>query len=335
YMTSTHREALSGLRYATLAQKGFALLTGDAGTGKTTVISRLVASLPPQVKVFPIFNPVLQPDEFLEYLMLQMGIESIPVSKAQRLMMLQSYLQQADRNGEIPVLVIDEAHKLRLEVLEEVRLLGNFETGQKKSLQIVLAGQSELCELLNETTLRQLKQRIAVRLSLQALSAAQVSEYIAYRWQMSGATNAHPFSPQALAAIANFAKGIPRVVNAICDNALVLMVAESKPFVGEEMIVAVCGDLDLASNVAFPISLQPPIVPVTSAASALAQPSVPPPMMKPPSGLVTPLAETDRCGHSAQDMSGYLTTPFQTLRRYETATKRSLLMRCAAKFGFV
>jgi general secretion pathway protein A len=316
YMTSTHREALAGLRYAILAQKGFSLLTGEAGTGKTTVISRLLTSLPPHVKVFPIFNPVLQPDEFLEYLMLQIGIKDIPVSKARRLMILQETLKEADRNGEIPVLLIDEAHKLRVDVLEEIRLLGNFETANKKLIQIVLAGQSELCDLLNATDLRQLKQRIAVRLSLQPLSPAQITEYIAYRWQMSGAPDAHPFSSEALAAIVRYAKGIPRIVNAICDNALVLMVAEAKPAIDEAMIVAVCADLDLLINPPQPVAV------LTKDDKSPEREAIPP-------------AEIRCEGVKVEFREPPAAAPFQTLQRYESSAKRSLLMRCAAKFGFV
>lgn len=323
YMTSTHREALAGLRYAILAEKGFTLLTGDAGTGKTTLISRLLTSLPERVKVFVILNPVLQPDEFLEYMMLQMGIKEIPASKAQRLTMLQNSLQETDRNGEIPVLIIDEAHKLRIEVLEEIRLLGNFETPNKKLLQIILAGQSELCDLLNDTNLRQLKQRIAVRLSIQPLAATQVAEYIAYRWHMSGARDVHPFLPDALAAIARYAKGIPRVVNAICDNALVLTVAEGKTAVDESMIVAVCRDLDLLEKTHLPVTIDfaPRVVEAPVAKTS------------PESAVLPPVPV--RRGTMPDGVFGSVITPFRTLQRYETSTKRSLLMRCAAKIGFV
>jgi general secretion pathway protein A len=308
YMTSTHREALAGLRYTILGKKGFGLLTGDPGAGKTTLVSKLMATLPPNVKVFAVFNPVMNPGEFLEFLLIRMGFRDIPASKAQRLAMLQNYLVQADARGEITVLIIDEAHKMPVDVLEEVRLLGNFETPTTKLMQIVLSAQTELCDVLNQASLRQLKQRLAIRLSIQPLSAEQVAEYIACRWRLSGAPQAPPFSTEALALIAKHANGIPRLVNAICDNALVLMVAEAKSLVDGKMILSVCVDLDLLDRAM--VIEERPVAPPQEEVK-------PSPVAEPSASL--PLE----------------TMPFQTLRRYELSSKRSLLVRCAVKLGFV
>jgi general secretion pathway protein A len=347
YMTRTHREVLAGLQYAILAQKGLTLLTGDAGTGKTTVISALLKSLPSHVRTFLVLNPVLAADEFLEYLIMQFGVADVPASKARKVCILQELLQQADDAGQWPVLIIDEAHKIAVDVLEEIRLLGNFETTNRRRLQIVLAGQTELRELLNETGLRQLKQRIAVRLSLRTLSPGETSEYISYRWHMSGAPTVHPFSSEAVAAVARYAKGTPRIVNAICDNALVLMLAEERAFVDEPMIHSVCADLDLtaatedlaavaAAVEAAPASrLQAPERLVTPAVPASRVHTAPAPARTSISAVASVPASVMRqeAVPVTQDEPDNL--PFQTLRRYETAAKQSFFVRCAAMLGFV
>jgi general secretion pathway protein A len=317
YMTAAHREALAGLRYAVLAEKGFTLLTGDAGTGKTTMVLRLLASLPPQVKVCRILNPVLEPAEFLEALIIQLGVQDMPSSKTRRLLILRDLLFQADACGELPVLIVDEAHKLDVDLLEEIRLLGNLETAEKKLLQIILAGQTEMCDLLNREDLWQLKQRFAVRLHINALSQAQTAEYIAYRWRHCGGTNPAPFSPAAMAAIARHAKGIPRIINAICDNALVLMMAQESPAVDEATILTVCKDLDLWETRTPPAAARPG--PRIEAPVPVAAPPDPVPVNPNSPGASPPGA-----------------VPFQTLHRYEEASvKKSLLSRCAARLGLV
>src|SRR5215472_8629790 len=164
YVTAAHREALAGLTYSILSRKGFVVLTGDAGTGKTTLLTRILQSIPPSRARFSVvLNPTLTPAEFLELALLDFGIGSIPASKAQRLLLLEEFLVKAREQKQVPVLVVDEAHKLPPDVLEEIRLLSNFEQAEAKLLQIVLAGQTELAAVLNRPDLRQLKQRIAVR----------------------------------------------------------------------------------------------------------------------------------------------------------------------------
>src|SRR5579871_3772461 len=144
FLPSKHREALAGLTYAVLERKGYVVLTGDAGTGKTTLLTRVLSHLPGNlVESSIILNPTLTPAEFLELVMLDFDIGDVPASKAQRLWKLQKFLSQAHHQGKICVLAIDEAHKLSVELLEEIRLLGNFEFGSDKFLQIVLLGQCE------------------------------------------------------------------------------------------------------------------------------------------------------------------------------------------------
>src|ERR1035438_10329638 len=154
YLTPQHREALAGLSYAILARKGFVVLTGAAGTGKTTLLTQIVRQLPvARVQYAVILNPTLSPAEFLEAALMDFGLTNIPSSKAQRIAEFQRFLWKGHRAGQISALIVDEAHKLSLDVLEEIRLLGNFETANEKLLQIALVGQCELDALLNSETI--------------------------------------------------------------------------------------------------------------------------------------------------------------------------------------
>src|ERR1700733_1740666 len=150
FLTEQHREALAGLTYAILDRKGFLALSGMAGAGKTTLLAWVLEKLPvTKVRSSVILNPTLTPSEFLELAMLDFGLTDIPTSKAHRLWSLQKFLLAGQREGKVSVLIVDEAHKLSPEVLEEIRLLGNFECADEKLLQVVLIGQSELDEVLN------------------------------------------------------------------------------------------------------------------------------------------------------------------------------------------
>jgi len=246
FLTVRHREALAGLTYAILGRKGFVVLTGEAGTGKTTLLSTILQSIPASRAHFSfVLNPTLTPAEFLELTLMDFGITEVPSSKAQRLMLLQQFLVDAHKQGKVAVLIIDEAHKLGADVLEEIRLLTNFETSEGKLLQIVLAGQSELSNLLKREDLRQLRQRIAVRLSVQPLSENEVEQYVRHRWLRAGASQQLPFRAEAITRISTWSRGIPRVVNAICDNALLLAYGAGESSVGVSEILEVVADLDL------------------------------------------------------------------------------------------
>jgi general secretion pathway protein A len=246
FQTPTHREALAALLYGVLHEKGFIVLTGDAGTGKTTLLSRMLRMIPQTKVAFSlVLNPTLSADEFLESALIDFGIEEIPASKGRRLIRLQEFLIATSRAGKVCVLVADEAHKLSGEVLEEIRLLTNFETADRKLLQIVLAGQTELRNKLNTDDLRQVKQRIAVRCELRPLSGAEVAQYMYFRWARAGANNEPPFDEGAMRTIARASKGIPRVVNALCDNALTSIYATGDPFVTASHALQAADDLDL------------------------------------------------------------------------------------------
>jgi general secretion pathway protein A len=266
YLTEEHREALAGLTYAILDRKGFLVLSGMAGAGKTTLLAWVLQKLPvSKVQSSVILNPTLTPSEFLEMAMLDFGIQDIPASKAHRLWALQKFLLKGLREDKVSVLIIDEAHKLSAEVLEEIRFLGNFETPDAKLLQVVLLGQSELDKLLSRPDLWQFKQRISVRLSLQPLGANEVVDYIRHRWTVAGGEQPAPFSSDAVANVAKWSKGIPRLINSICDNALVQAFAECSRTVSAEHVLMASRDLLLVEK---PIELMPPI-------------PVPPPLPRP------------------------------------------------------
>jgi general secretion pathway protein A len=227
FLTVQHREAFAGLTYTIVSRRGFGSLTGDAGTGKTTLLAKVLASLPKEkIQSSIIFHPTLTTNDFLELVLIDFGIENVPATKAQRLARLQSFLLESHHAGRICTLIIDEAHKLSRNLLEEVRLLGNFDYAGQKLLQILLVGQTELDEILNRQDLRQLKQRIAVRLHIKALDAGELKSYIRYRWLKAGGSEPIPFSAEAIEDIARFSRGLPRVVNALCDNALLVAFAE-------------------------------------------------------------------------------------------------------------
>lgn len=254
FLTEQHREGLVGLTYAILERKGFAVLTGEVGTGKTTLLARVLQFIPAARLQFSlILNPTLTPAEFLEMALLDFGVRDIPASKAQRLWILQKLLLQGQREGKVSALIVDEAHKLSPEVLEEIRLLGNFEEADQKLLQILLVGQTELDDVLNREDLRQLKQRVAVRLSISALAPAEVGQYIRHRWLRAGGEQP-PFSPKATAEIAQISGGIPRLINAVCENALTAAFAEGSSVVEPRHVLAAAADLRLIPR---PTAVQP------------------------------------------------------------------------------
>jgi len=245
YLTEQHREALVGLTYAILQRKGFVVLTGDAGTGKTTLLARVLQFLPASRLQFSlIMNPTLTPSEFLEMAMLDFGITDIPASKAQRLWKLQNFIVEGQLKGKVSALIIDEAHKLTPEVLEEIRLLGNFEEADRKLLQIVLVGQNELDDNLNRDDLRQLKQRISLRLYIGPISEPEVEQYIRHRWLVAGGAEP-PFSREAITLIASASRGTPRLINSLCENASTFALGEGSAQIEGRHVRLAAADLNI------------------------------------------------------------------------------------------
>jgi general secretion pathway protein A len=243
-MTRGHCNAKAGLMYAILSGKGFTVLTGDAGTGKTTLLRSVINSIPPE-KLCSSFvvNPNLNPDDFSDMAVCDFGLGG-GMGKPDRLRKLHEFLLESRAAGRLAVLFVDEAHRLSVETLEEIRLMTNFETENQKLLQIVLVGQDELDELLDRRELRQLKQRVEVHLRIDPLSAEEARLYVNHRWSCAS-DSTPPFSTGAVHHIARVSHGIPRLINSICDNALLLGFAESASIITEEHILEVSRDLRL------------------------------------------------------------------------------------------
>lgn len=222
FLTPRHREALAALLFAVTERKGFMVMTGDAGTGKTTLVRKLLLSIPVTCAQFSVVvNPALNRSEFLETVLMDFGVDSVPGSKALRLALLKKFLLRAQAEGKTSVLVIDEAHLLTADLTDEIRLLSNFETSEQKLLQIILVGQNELNAVLNLESMRQVKQRVAIRMHIDPLSDAEVQRYLQTRWARASAHQPLPFSEGAIDLIARYSAGIPRVINVMCDAALI------------------------------------------------------------------------------------------------------------------
>lgn len=228
-MTRDTQEALAGLTYGIQSRKGFILLSGEVGTGKTTLLNKLLDWLHERgVATAFVFNSQLSVSQLFDFIMTDFEIPCDTRIKSQQLMRLNHWLLERYRAGKTSVLVVDEAQNLSPEVLEEIRLLTNLETANEKLLQIVLSGQPELEEKLKRPQLRQLRQRIAVRCRTSPLTHAETIGYINERLRLAGANGRPVFSVEAIDAIYKYSHGIPRVVNLLCDHSLINAFAEQQ-----------------------------------------------------------------------------------------------------------
>lgn len=244
YMSENHREGLAHLEYAVKERRGFTVITGEVGTGKTTLVQTLLSRLDGTTRTAYLFNPRMGPNDFLHYICEDLGVKGATKTKAGALSELHKFLLECYRRKENVVLIVDEAQNLDRQLLEEVRLLTNLETAKNKLLQVILIGQPELNEVLNEAKTRALKQRIGLRYHIKPLNRDETHEYIKVRLKRAGAIDASIFTPKAVELIYRYSKGIPRSINIVCDNALLSGYASDQKVIGEEIIKDVIRGLE-------------------------------------------------------------------------------------------
>ena len=220
YLSDSHRTAIESILYGIKQKEGFIVVTGDIGTGKTTICRALLEKLDKNVKTAVIFNSFLTEGKLLESILLDFGYPSKGRTKHDRINALNQFLLQLLSHGENAVLIIDEAQNLSIPVLEQIRMLSNLETEKEKMLQIILFGQLELDKKLRSDELKQLNQRIAIRHHLLPLTRTETEPYIYQRLMVAGSQGSITFSKSALNEIHKFSKGTPRLINLLCDRAL-------------------------------------------------------------------------------------------------------------------
>ena len=226
YPSPGHREGLAHLLYGVQEHKGFILLTGEVGTGKTTLLRTLLGRLDGNTASAFVFDTTLPFEGLLEYILEDFGVAKPGESHVQRVIALNNFLIERRRAGQNAVLILDEAQNLDLHALEQIRLLSNFETQTEKLLQILLVGPPVLLEKLDRPELRQLKQRIGLRCRILPLTAGQTRDYIRTRLRSAGASDLELFSDAAVTRIAEYTGGIPRLINTLCDHCLLIGYAD-------------------------------------------------------------------------------------------------------------
>ena len=251
YLGEKHKEALAILRYGVMERQGFVLLTGEVGTGKTTMVRALLSSLDANVKYVHLANPLLSPREFIAYLILSAFENKIHFkTKSQFLIAFEAFLTKVQQRNKHFLLVIDEAHKLSFELLEEIRLLSNLETAEEKLISIFLVGQPELNDRLNEPRCRPLLQRISVRYHIPPLEVKETREYVMTRLRKAGSKRAEEIFPsKALDAVHHYSQGYPRMINILADNALLLGYSKGESKISPAMVKVCYQELRLGGSV--------------------------------------------------------------------------------------
>ncbi len=259
FLSQRQNEALSNLRYALASSKGFTLITGEAGTGKTTLARAALSELGGTPSRYALVsNPTLGRDEFYEYLARTFALSAeAHTSKTRFLFELQESVEARFAAGGLTGLVIDEAQSMPHDLLEEIRLLGNIETTTTKLLNIILMGQPELANRLNDASLRQLKQRIALRCELKPLTLGETATYISGRLRIAGGVPEKIFTREAMMRIHEASAGIPRTINVLCDNAMISGFAAQLRLIPVHVVEDVCRDFDLGSRAADQVQADP------------------------------------------------------------------------------
>lgn len=251
FPTPSHNEALAAISYGVAKRKGFVVLTGEVGTGKTLIV-RYALDLFSSNNISCAFvcNTRLSAIDFILYILTDLKIPSGKNSKAEMLTALNEYLLSRSREGITTALIVDEAHLLTVELLEEIRLLTNLETSQYKLLQLVLVGQPELDQMIDSPGLRQLKQRISLRCHLRPLEFSELQRYVQSRLELAGAEpkSAPIFQPDSLAIMYQLSSGIPRIVNNLCENALLFAFSKQLRQITPDVIRDVAADLGLKES---------------------------------------------------------------------------------------
>ena len=249
FLTRHTEEALACLTYGIQSRKGFVLLTGEVGTGKTTLINKLLDWLRLQhVATAFVFNSRLNVTQFLDYMMADFGIACDAQAKSQVLLRLYNWLLDRYRAGETAVLIVDEGQNLSDEVLEELRMLTNLETFTEKLLQIVLVGQPELEQKLKLPQLRQLRQRITLRAKTHPLTLDETQAYVQQRLRIAGSNGQQIFAPESLISVHRYSGGIPRVINLLCEHCLVSAFVDQQQIIEPGVVDAVARDFDLSDS---------------------------------------------------------------------------------------
>lgn len=242
FMSETHQEGLAILKYGILSKKCFLVLTADVGSGKTTLLQALVNSLEQDVHLCLLNNPILQRDEFFSYIAKKLGLHW-DGNKAMFLIEFGNLLKECYRKDERVLLIFDEAHVLPVDLLEEIRLLSNLEEKEQDVLSIFLVGQPELNERMSDDRLLPLRQRIGIRFHLHRFTQDETRQYILFRLRHAGARHLNIFSEEAIALIHRVSQGTPRLINIICDHALLTGFAANTPVIGAELIEESVDDL--------------------------------------------------------------------------------------------
>ena len=245
FLSKSHKKALTYLDYGIRERVGFILLTGEVGSGKTTIIRDLIKKHHEKVVISKIFNTRVNSEQLIALINDDFGISVEGKDKTSMLRDLNDFLVEQYARGNFPVLIIDEAQNLNSKLLEEIRMLSNLETDSSKLLQIILVGQPELRETMNSPGLRQLRQRISINCHLKPLSRDETEQYILHRLEVAGNREAVSFMPGSIDIIYSSSRGVPRLINIFCDFLLISAFAEETDTIEESMATDVIGELDL------------------------------------------------------------------------------------------